>query len=148
MNPFSLVVNSPTRTDTQKGGVFMFPGIRWTRMKWEKVNEHIARKMVKKDHIMMVMWRFDPHQVWPVEIHEAKQGGYVFKGKAGLILPTARKKIVPRSGDGYAIEPNLPHAWKTLDEETILMDIFSPSQEELLPNKFAPREVKWREWRV
>jgi len=120
----------------------MSTGIKWKKMKWEKVNKHICRKVVRKNHIMMVMYRLDPHQVWPLEIHEAEQGGYVFKGKVELSLPAIRKRIILRAGDGYLIESNAPHSWKTLEEETILLDIFSPPRKELLRNKYAPNAVE------
>jgi len=120
----------------------MSTAIKWKEKKWEKVNEHISRKVVKKNHIMMVMYRLDPHQIWPPEIHEAEQGGYIFQGKVELRLPRTRQKLLLESGDGYLIESNVPHSWKTLEEETILMDIFSPPREELLRNKYAPNAVE------
>jgi quercetin dioxygenase-like cupin family protein len=117
-------------------------GIKWKEKKWERVNDHISRKLVKKEHIMMVMYRLDPHQVWPLEIHEAEQGGYVFQGRIELNLPRTRQTLVLESGDGYLIESNLPHSWRTLEEEAVIMDIFSPPREELLRNKYAPNAVE------
>jgi len=115
--------------------------IQWSKMPWEEVNEHISRKVVMKDRLMMVLYRFDPHQVWPVEIHEAEQGGYILKGKVELHLPAEEKKILLGAGDGYLIGTNIPHSWKTL-EETILLDVFSPPRKELFQTKFAPKAVE------
>ncbi len=61
-----------------------------------------------------------------------------------LSLPLAREKTLIRPGDGYLIETTIPHSWKTLDEETILLDIFTPPRKELLSRKYAPN-VKRRE---
>jgi len=112
--------------------------INWSKMKWEEVNDHIGRKVVMRDRLMMILYRFDPHQVWPVEIHEAEQGGYVLRGKIELSLPLVRQKTLLRPGDGYLIPTNIPHSWKTLEEETILLDIFTPPRKELLGRKHAP----------
>ena len=68
--------------------------IKWSEMDWEEVNEHISRKVVMEDRLMMVLYRFDPHQAWPAEIHEAEQGGYILKGKIELTLPAEGKKIL------------------------------------------------------
>ena len=122
----------------QIGGASMSAGIKWSEMNWEEVNDHISRKVVMKDRLMMVLYRFDAHQVWPEETHEAAQAGYVLKGKIELGLPLAREKTLLRPGDGYLIETNIPHSWKTLDEETILLDIFTPPRKDLLSRKYAP----------
>jgi quercetin dioxygenase-like cupin family protein len=115
--------------------------IRWSGMAWEEVNEHISRKVVMKDRLMMVMYRFDPHQVWPVEIHEAEQGGYILKGKVELHLPATGEKTWLGPGDGYIIGANVPHSWKTL-EETVLLDVFTPPRKELFQKKFAPKATE------
>ena len=107
-------------------------------MDWEEVNKNISRKVVIRESIMMVMYRFAPNLTWPEEIHEAEQGGYIIKGRLELNLPTEGKKILLGAGDGYLIGSNIPHSWKTLEEETILIDIFSPPRKELIKNKFAP----------
>jgi len=106
--------------------------IKWEEMAWEKVEENIHRKVVVGDRIMMVMYRFGPHQIWPKEIHEAEQGGYVLKGEIELNLPAEERRMVLRTGDGYLIGSKVPHSWKTFGEETILIDIFSPPRIELI----------------
>ena len=115
--------------------------IKWQEMVWEEVNEHISRRVVMKDRLMMIMYRFDPHQVWPEEIHEAEQGGYILQGKIELSLPVEGKKILLGPGDGYLIGTYVPHSWKTL-EETILLDVFSPPRKELFQKKFAPKATE------
>jgi quercetin dioxygenase-like cupin family protein len=114
----------------EKGTFF---AIRWQDLPWEEVRKGISRKVALKDRLMLIMYRFGPFLVWPEETHEAEQGGYVIKGKLELNLPSRGEKILISAGEGYLIESNLPHFWKTLEEETILIDIFSPPRMELLP---------------
>jgi quercetin dioxygenase-like cupin family protein len=114
----------------EKGTFF---AIRWQDLPWEEVRKGISRKVALKDRLMLIMYRFGPFLVWPEETHEAEQGGYVIKGKLELNLPSRGEKILISAGEGYLIESNFPHFWKTLEEETILIDIFSPPRMELLP---------------
>lgn len=116
--------------------------IKWGEMPWEEVNANVSRKVIIRDHMMMVMYRFGPHLTWPEEIHKAEQGGYVIKGKIELSLPSESKRILLKAGDGYLIGSKIPHAWKTLDEEAILIDIFSPPRKELIEKKFAPHAIQ------
>jgi quercetin dioxygenase-like cupin family protein len=123
-------------------GTFMPAWIKWSEMDWEEVNEHISRKVVMEDRLMMVLYRFDPHQSWPVEIHEAEQGGYILQGKIELSLPAEGKKILLGPGDGYLIGTKVAHSWVTLEEETVLLDVFTPPRKELFQKKFAPKAME------
>jgi len=121
--------------------------IKWEEIPWERVNDQISRKVVVRDRMMMVMYRFAPNLVWPEEVHEAEQGGYIIKGRLELNLPAEGKKVLLGAGDGYLIGSKIPHAWKTLEEEAILIDIFSPPRRELLEKKFAPHAPETKEKR-
>lgn len=107
-------------------------------MDWEEVNKNTSRKVVIRERMMMVMYRFAPHLTWPEEIHEVEQGGTIIQGKLELNLPMERRKILLGAGDGYLIGSRIPHSWKTLREEAIFIDIFSPPRKELIQRKFAP----------
>jgi quercetin dioxygenase-like cupin family protein len=121
--------------------------VQWDEIPWEEVNEHIHRKVVMGDRMMMVMYLFAPHQVWPREAHEAEQGGYILKGEIELNLPSEKKRRILRAGDGYLIGSNVPHSWRTLEKETLLIDLFSPPRKELIEHKFAPRQQGKKEKR-
>jgi quercetin dioxygenase-like cupin family protein len=117
--------------------------VQWSEIAWEKVNESIDRKVVMGDRLMMVMYRFAPHQVWPEEAHEAEQGGYILKGRIELALPAQGEKHLLGAGDGYLIPSRVPHSWRVL-EETVLIDLFSPPRRELYQKKFAPNAEEGR----
>ncbi len=106
--------------------------IRWRDLPWEEVKEGISRKVAFKDRLMLILYRFGPFLGWPEESHEAEQGGYVIQGKIELNLPSRGERFLIKAGESYLIESNLPHFWKTLEEETLLVDIFSPPRMELL----------------
>jgi quercetin dioxygenase-like cupin family protein len=112
--------------------------IKWDEFPWEHVNDQIDRKVVVRDRLMMVMYRFAPHLAWPEERHEAEQGGYIIRGSLELTLPDENKTIVLHSGDGYLIASMARHSWRTLDDGALFVDVFSPPRAELMYRKFAP----------
>lgn len=112
--------------------------IKWEEIPWEPVREGISRKMVIGDRMMMVMYCFGTQLSWPEEIHEAEQGGYIVEGEIELNLPSEGKRMILRAGDGYLIGSNVPHSWRTLGKEALLIDLFSPPRRELIDRKFAP----------
>ena len=112
--------------------------VKWNQIPWEDVNDHISRKLVTGKHLMMILYRFQPHQEWPTETHEAEQGGYIIEGNIILRLPDDSQEVLLGPGDGYLIESNRAHSWKVLDEDVLLVDFFSPPRHELIHQKFAP----------
>ncbi len=117
-------------------------GIIWRNIPWETVNETISRKVTYRQRIMMVMYRFAPRVEWPSERHEAEQAGYVVEGCIVLFLPDENERTELHAGDGYLIPSNHLHAWQTLDEQVVLIDVFSPPRTELFQQKFAPNRVR------
>lgn len=113
----------------------MTGGIVWDDLRWEDVSRQVSRKVFVGERLMMVLYRFGPGCRWPEEKHEAEQGGYILKGKIVLLLPDENQEVLLGPGQGYWIASNKRHAWKVLDEEVILMDIFSPPRFEFLGQK-------------
>lgn len=116
----------------------MIAHINWRQIPWERVNDNISRKLVTGKNLMMILYRFQPHQEYPTEIHEAEQSGYIIEGNIILRLPDARREVLLGPGDGYLIESNRAHSWRVLDEEVLLVDVFSPPRYELIDHKYAP----------
>lgn len=112
--------------------------IKWSELPWEEVSQNISRKLVMKNRMMMVCYRFRAFVEWPEEKHEAEQGGYIIQGKIVLVLPKENQEVLLGPGDGYLIESYKRHSWKVLDEDVILVDFFSPPRKELMTQKYAP----------
>ena len=119
--------------------VKMSARINWRQIPWETVNENISRKLVCGKQMMMIYYRFQPHQRWPVETHAAEQCGYILRGKIILRLDDEKKEMQLEPGDGYLIVSNRKHSWQVLEEEVLLVDFFSPPRNELIDNKYAPQ---------
>ena len=112
--------------------------VKWDAVPWEPVNDQISRKVVIRERMMMVMYRFAAGLAWPEERHEAEQAGYIIRGRLELTLPAQGETVVLGPGDGYHIASMVPHSWKTLDEEALFVDVFSPPRTALMTTKFAP----------
>jgi quercetin dioxygenase-like cupin family protein len=112
--------------------------VNWRQIPWEAVNDNISRKMVIGERLMMIYYRFQPFQEWPLETHAAEQSGYILKGKIILRLDDGKQELQLGPGDGYLIASNRGHSWQVLDEEVQLVDIFSPPRKELITDKYAP----------
>jgi len=118
------------------------PWIIWEKIPWEEVNDQISRKVVVRDRMMMVMYRFRGFTEWPEEKHKAEQGGYIIKGRILLKLPDEQQEMQLDPGNGYLIESYKRHSWKCLDEEVVFIDIFSPPRMELMKHKYAPNVAR------
>jgi quercetin dioxygenase-like cupin family protein len=112
--------------------------IKWAEMPWERVNDQIDRKLVSRDRMMMVMYRFGADVAWPEERHEAEQAGYIIQGAMELTLPSQGERVVLEPGDGYHIASMIPHSWRSMSAGALLVDVFSPPRQQLLTQKFAP----------
>ena len=112
--------------------------VKWDEIPWEEVNPQISRRIVVRDRMMMVMYRFAPGMEWPEETHDAEQAGYIIRGTLELTLPAEGTKILLGPGGGYLIGSMIPHSWRTLEEEALFIDVFSPPRNELIQRKFAP----------
>ena len=112
--------------------------VNWRQIPCETVNENISPKLASGTHLMMILYRFQPHQEWPTETHAAEQCGYILEGNIILKLPEDSTEMILGPGDGYLIESNRAHSWKVLDEEVLLVDVFSPPRNELIDHKYAP----------
>ena len=112
--------------------------INWRHIRWETVNQNISRKLVTGKNLMMILYRFQPHQEYPTETHGAEQSGYIIEGNIILRLPDDSREFLLGPGDGYLIESNRAHSWKVLNEAVLLVDVFSPPRYELIENKYAP----------
>jgi len=110
-------------------------GILWDDLRWEEVSHQISRKVFVGDRLMMILYRFQPGSHWPEEKHEAEQGGYILKGRIVLRLPDENREVLLGAAQGYWIPSKKPHSWKVLDEEVLLMDVFSPPRFELTDQK-------------
>lgn len=102
----------------------------WETIPFEKIGEGIERQMIVGENMMICRLRFAANTVTPAHEHPHEQMTIVEKGSVSFTLGEEQK--VFRAGAVLHFPPNFWHGATMLDEEVILIDIFSPIREDFL----------------
>ena len=109
----------------------------WTKIPVENVAKGIKRQMVVGENVMVCRFTFDPFVVTDVHSHPHEQVTLVVKGKVRFTI--ADEVVIAATGDVMHFPSNNRHGATMLDEEVVLIDIFSPIREDFLS---VPVEVQ------
>lgn len=104
----------------------------WAAVPVERIGEGIERQMVWGEQLMVCRLRFAPRVVTAVHTHPHEQLTMVEQGKV-LFFVDGEERIA-RAGDVLHFPSNLAHGATMLDEEVVLVDIFTPIREDFLGN--------------
>ena len=102
----------------------------WDKVPVEKVNDGIKRQMVIGQNVMVCRFTFDPFVVTDVHSHPHEQVTLVIKGKVRFTIDG--QTVIAAPGDVLHFPPDNRHGATMLDEEVVLIDIFSPIREDFL----------------
>ncbi|MDR0510715.1 MAG: cupin domain-containing protein [Rikenellaceae bacterium] len=97
---------------------------------WEAAGERVARQIMGYDErLMMVKVAFEQGSTGEVHTHPHSQASYIAEGKFEVTL--GERTMALAEGDGFYVEPGLPHGVKCL-EKGLIIDMFSPAREDFL----------------
>ena len=102
----------------------------WSRVKVEHPAPGIKRQMVVGQNVMVVRFTFEPFLVTDEHTHPHEQMTLVLKGRVRFMI-SGEERIVS-AGDVLHFPPHNRHGATMLDEEVVLIDIFSPIREDFL----------------
>lgn len=102
----------------------------WSSVPIEQLEEGIERQMIVGEKVMMCRLRFAPHIVTPAHDHPHEQLTLVEKGP--VLFTVGDEERIAQTGDVLHFPPNSWHGATMLDEEVVLIDIFSPVREDFL----------------
>ena len=102
----------------------------WTKVPVEHPAPGIKRQMVVGRNLMMCRFTFEPFLVTPEHTHPHEQMTLVVKGRVKFFV-SGEERIVS-AGDVLHFPPHNRHGATMLDEEVVLIDIFSPIREDFL----------------
>lgn len=102
----------------------------WDQIPVENPSDGIERQMVIGKNIMICRFKFAPFLVTPEHTHPHEQMTLVVKGRVKFIIEG--KPHIMSAGDVLHFPPHNRHGATMLDEEVILIDIFSPIREDFL----------------
>ena len=107
----------------------------WNAIKTEHPAPGIQRQMVVGKNMMVCRFTFDPFIVTAEHTHPHEQITLVAQGKVKFTIE-GEVKIVS-AGDVLHFPSNNRHGATMLDEEVVLIDIFSPIREDFLTDQSA-----------
>lgn len=102
----------------------------WSRVRVERTAEGIERQMIVGENLMMCRFRFAPFLETPAHSHSHEQMTLVISGRVRFTIGNEERIVSP--GEILYFPPNSRHGATMMDEEVVLIDIFSPVREDFL----------------
>ena len=103
----------------------------WDSIPVESVDAGIERQMIWGDRLMVCRLRIAPRTATDVHHHPHEQITLVERGTVRFTVEGQERLSSP--GDVLHFPSHCRHGATTLDEEVVLIDIFSPIRQEFLP---------------
>jgi quercetin dioxygenase-like cupin family protein len=105
--------------------------MNWATIPAEHVAEGIERQTVYGDKLMVCRLRIAPHVVTAPHTHPHEQITMVERGQVRYVVAGIERIV--SAGDVLHFPPHVEHGATMLDEEVVLVDIFTPVREDFLP---------------
>ena len=103
----------------------------WSRIPAERVAEGIERQIFYGDRVMVCRLVIAARTVTPVHSHPHEQITMVERGRVRYIIEGQERVL--EQGDMLHLPSGIAHGATMLDDEVVLIDIFSPLREDFLP---------------
>ncbi len=104
--------------------------LNWTNIPVEQVADGIQRQMLVGEQMMICRFRFKPFLVTPEHDHPHEQMTIVEQGKVRFFIEG--KEQIAKAGDVLHFPSQCWHGATMMDEEVVLIDIFTPLREDFL----------------
>ena len=104
--------------------------LNWSTIPVEHPAEGIERQMVVGEQMMICRFRFAPFLITPEHRHPHEQMSLVISGRLRFFVEGEERIASP--GDVLHFPPNCLHGATMMEEEVVLIDIFTPLREDFL----------------
>jgi len=112
--------------------------VNWATVPVEILEEGIERQLVVGDDLMLCRLRFAPHIVTAAHDHPHEQITLVERGRVRFTIGSEER--IAQAGDVLHFPSGCWHGATMLDEEVVLIDIFTPLREDFLTHNGAVHE--------
>ncbi|MCG3163918.1 MAG: hypothetical protein JMDDDDMK_05377 [Acidobacteria bacterium] len=102
----------------------------WESVPIEELDEGITRQMIVGERLMVCRLRFAPHVVTPAHDHPHEQITMIERGRVRFVIGSDER--IAQAGDVLHFPSGCWHGATMLDEEVVLIDIFTPLREDFL----------------
>ena len=107
--------------------------LNWATIPIEHPGEGIERQMVVGQNLMICRFRFTPYLETPQHRHPHEQMSIVVSGCVRFLVEGEERICSP--GDVLQFPANCLHGATMMDEEVVLIDVFTPLREDFLGAK-------------
>jgi quercetin dioxygenase-like cupin family protein len=104
--------------------------LNWSNIPVEHPADGIERQMLVGNRMMICRFRFKPFLETPEHDHPHEQMTIVERGRVRFFIEG--KEQIATAGDVLHFPSNCWHGATMMDEEVVLIDIFSPLREDFL----------------
>jgi len=104
--------------------------LSWTTVAPESPMAGVERRMAVGNTLMVCRLRFDPFTVTAVHRHPHEQMTLVERGRVRFFIEGEER--IAQAGDVLHFPSNIEHGATMMDEEVVLVDIFTPIREDFL----------------
>lgn len=104
--------------------------LNWSTIPVEHPAEGIERQMFVGEQMMICRFRFAPFLVMPEHSHPPEQMSLVMSGRVRFFIEGKERIAAP--GDVLHFPSNCVHGATMMEEEVVLIDIFTPLREDFL----------------
>jgi quercetin dioxygenase-like cupin family protein len=104
--------------------------LNWSNIPVDHPGEGIERQMVIGEQLMICRFRFAPFLVTPEHTHPHEQMSMVISGRVRFFVEGEERLALP--GDVLHFPSNCLHGATMMDEEGVIIDIFTPRREDFL----------------
>ena len=104
--------------------------LNWASVPAENLGEGIERQMIVGERMMICRLQFAPHVVTTVHDHPHEQMTIVERGRVLFFVDGVER--VAQQGDVLHFPSGCRHGATMLEEEVVLIDIFTPLREDFL----------------
>jgi quercetin dioxygenase-like cupin family protein len=102
----------------------------WSTIPVERIGEGIDRQMIWGERLMVCRLRIQPNIVTAVHSHAHEQITLVERGR--VLFTIDGQTRIASTGDVLHFPSQMRHGATMLDEEVVLIDIFTPLREDFL----------------
>jgi quercetin dioxygenase-like cupin family protein len=102
----------------------------WSSVPVERLAPGIERQMIVGETLMICRLRFGPNVVTPAHDHPHEQMTIIESGR--VLFTIGDEQRIAQAGDVLHFPPGAWHGATMLEEEVILVDIFTPVREDFL----------------
>jgi quercetin dioxygenase-like cupin family protein len=102
----------------------------WGSVPVEELGGGVSRQMIVGERLMVCRLRFAPQVVTTAHDHPHEQITLVERGRVRFII--GNEERIAQAGDVLHFPPGIWHGATMLDEEVVLIDIFTPLREDFL----------------